>query len=98
MYGRKTLFGFDGMIGFDDEVEDDGLDPHLIFTAEKGWSNASRDFFTVECMHPGYGKKMIICRALTDCKDPKTFDLERISEDQVNYHFHSAAIFTRLNK
>eukprot|EP00956_Cyclotella_meneghiniana_P021397 scaffold39019_cov31-Cyclotella_meneghiniana.AAC.1 len=45
-------FGFDGMIGFDgeveDEVEDDGPDSHLIFTAEKGWSNASRDFFTVE--------------------------------------------------
>eukprot|EP00956_Cyclotella_meneghiniana_P017795 scaffold29279_cov73-Cyclotella_meneghiniana.AAC.1 len=31
-------FEFDGMIGFDAEVEDDGPDPHLIFTAEKGWS------------------------------------------------------------
>ena len=88
--------GFDGMIGFDDEVEDDGPDPHLIFTPEKGWSNASRDFFTVECMHPGYGKKMIICKALTDCKDPKTFDLERISEEQVNYHFHSAELFLKM--
>lgn len=85
--------------GIEDEFHNDyqfDLSQHL--TKENGWSKSSREYLIMEHGHPGFGKRSIMCQALLQIKNPTNSDCNKISDNQVNLHFHTAQVFHNSTK